>query len=258
MENRPLSVAILVGGLGTRLQPLLADRPKALAPVAGRPFLCFLLDLLVEAGFSEVVLLTGHRGDQIRDQFGDSYQDLHLLYSHEPSPLGTAGALRHALPLLKAPDILVLNGDSFLDLDYQAFLAFHTRGPRPVSMALARVADTTRFGKVQLETDDRVSAFLEKDASGGPGWVNAGIYLLQRSLLLELPVSVPLSLERDLFPARVCSGELFGMPAGNYFIDIGTPESLLLAEAFFASFPWGQASSRKPLPRPDRTVRVRR
>src|SRR5437899_2628493 len=113
MSNNSLSAAILVGGLGTRLRGIVADRPKVLAEVRGRPFLAYLLDQLVASGFQDVVLCTGYRSEQVKEVFGDGYGPLRIVYSEETVPLGTAGALRLALPLLQSETILVMNGDSF-------------------------------------------------------------------------------------------------------------------------------------------------
>ncbi len=125
-----LKAVILCGGLGTRLSPVLKDRPKTLAPVSGRPFLAYLLDQLVDAGISDVILATGHFGDQVRDTFQDYYRGLRLSYSQETSPLGTGGALRAAAAGLESA--LVLNGDSWCDVNLSEFVCtclsrFHRR-----------------------------------------------------------------------------------------------------------------------------------
>ena len=126
-----VTAAILAGGLGTRLRPAVADRPKVLAPVGGRPYLTYLLDQLAGAGVREVVLLTGYAADEVRDALGDRYGRMRLRYSVEPAPLGTAGALRLALPLLAAPAVLLLNGDSYCDADLGAFRRSHRVSTNP-------------------------------------------------------------------------------------------------------------------------------
>src|SRR5437667_6347363 len=123
--NVGITAAILAGGLGTRLRHTVADRPKVLAPVGGRHYLAYLLDQLAGAGISEVVLLTGHRAEQVQSTFGESYAGMGLRYSAEPAPLGTGGAVRRALPLFSAPTILLLNGDSYCDVDLDAFVERH-------------------------------------------------------------------------------------------------------------------------------------
>jgi NDP-sugar pyrophosphorylase family protein len=220
------------------------DRPKVLAAVRGRPFLAYLLDQLGEAGIGRVVLLTGYRGEQIRDEFGDSYQGLRLEYSAETDPLGTAGALRLGFRKLfpdtpaggaAAPEnVLVMNGDSYCAADLPAFRAFHERQSAEASLILTRVADMSRFGKVEVATGGRIERFLEKQQAGGAGWINAGIYLIRRALVAEIPQGRTVSIEREMFPGWTNRGILRGFPGTGEFLDIGTPESYRAAEAFFA------------------------
>ncbi len=229
-----VTAAILAGGLGTRLRSRIADRPKVLAPVHGRPYLTYLLHQLADAGVRSVVLLTGYLADQIRSAFGDSYAGLRLMYSLESSPLGTAGALRQALPHLLSPTILLLNGDSYCEAPLADFQNFHSRRAADISLVLTRLEDCSRYGRVQLASDSRVLCFEEKTQAGGPGWINAGIYLIQRELVEEIPPGRPTSLERDLFPGWVARKSFCGFPCTGQFLDIGTPESYAQSETFFA------------------------
>jgi D-glycero-alpha-D-manno-heptose 1-phosphate guanylyltransferase len=226
--------AVLAGGFGTRLRPVLADRPKVLAPVLGRPFLAYLLDQLVRAGVRQTTLLTGYLADRVEAAFGDDFGGMRLAYSVETSPLGTAGALRHALPRLACPVVLVLNGDSYCDLDLAAFFDQHRRSGAKCTVALTEVPDVARFGKVTLVGGHRVTRFEEKSAAGGRGLINAGVYLLARQLLDEIPPGGAVSLERDLFPRWAAQGRCHGFAAAGRFLDIGTPESYARAAAFFA------------------------
>jgi D-glycero-alpha-D-manno-heptose 1-phosphate guanylyltransferase len=225
---------ILAGGLGTRLRSRIADRPKVLAPVHGRPYLAYLLDQLAEAGLRNVVLLTGYLAEQIRSAFGETYAGLRLAYSFEPSPLGTAGALRQALPHLLSPNILLLNGDSYCAAPLSDFWEFHSSQRADFSLVLTPVEDCSRYGQVCLGPDGRVLRFEEKSQGGGAGWVNAGIYLLRRAMIEEIPAGGPASLERDMFPTWAIGKRCFGFPCQAQFLDIGTPESYARAEAFFA------------------------
>jgi D-glycero-alpha-D-manno-heptose 1-phosphate guanylyltransferase len=229
-----LTAAILCGGLGTRLRPAVADRPKALAPVRGRPFLTFLLDRLAAASVGEVVLLTGYRADQVYDALGHTYAGMGLLYSEEPAPLGTAGAVRHALPCLSGRTVLLLNGDSYCDVDLGAFAAFHRRHAADASLVLAPARDASRFGRVRTGPAGRVTHFEEKGSAPGAGWVNAGVYLFDRRLIEDLPPGRPASLERDVFSGWAGGGRLHGFRCRGRFLDIGTPESYAEAERFFA------------------------
>jgi NDP-sugar pyrophosphorylase family protein len=227
------TAAILVGGLGTRLRSAVADRPKALAEVAGRPFLAYLLDQLVEAGVQHVVLLTGHLGHLVSAALGSRYRGLSLAYSQESSPLGTAGALRLALPQLASSSVLVMNGDSYCGADLRAFWEWRSARAPEAALVLAQVPDVDRFGSVHTDEAGRVLSFLEKGGAHGPGWINAGIYALSRGLLAEIPDGRAVSLEHECFPAWL--GRLGAWRSNAAFLDIGIPESYAAAEAFFAS-----------------------
>ncbi len=227
-----VTAAILAGGLGTRLRSVVADRPKVLAEVRGRPFLAYLLDQLAAAGVRYVVLCTGYLGEQVWAAFGDTYGSISLDYSQEPSPLGTAGALRLALPLFKSDSVLVMNGDSFCDANSRAFWAWHCAHSVMATLLVTEVSDTTRYGSVQLEPDGRVRSFLEKGEASGPGVINAGIYLLKQDFLRTIPTGRSVSLERDVFPTWVGRG-IYGYRSEGRFLDIGTPEAYNVAERFF-------------------------
>jgi NDP-sugar pyrophosphorylase family protein len=234
MQNlASLTAAILAGGFGTRLRPVIANRPKVLAEVRGQPFLAYLLGQVTAAGLTSVVLCTGYMGEQVRVMFGDTYDGLHLVYSQEVVPLGTAGALRLALPLFASDPVLIMNGDSFCEIDLHALWAWHSARNAEATLLLNKTLDTRRYGQVQVNANGRVLSFDEKSASGGPGWINAGIYLLSRRLLLTIPTGRAVSLEREMFPAWISQG-LYGYRHTRRFLDIGTPEAYATTEQFFA------------------------
>ncbi len=233
MEIRDLTPAILAGGLGTRLRDALPGVPKPLAPVVGRPFLTYVLDQLQQAGFRDVLLLTGYLADEIIREFGDRYRDLALRYSTEPFPLGTGGALRAALSVISTPFVLLMNGDSFLDLNLLDLIRFHRQHDSRISLALARVDDVRRFGMVRLDADDRVLEFAEKPPSMTRGWINAGVYVFDRAVVEAIPAATFSALEHDVLPDWVNRGSVFGLRCQGRFIDIGTPESLACAAEFF-------------------------
>jgi NDP-sugar pyrophosphorylase family protein len=218
------TAVILAGGFGTRLRTVVADRPKALAPVQGRPFLSFLLDQLVESGIGQAVLCTGYLGEQVPIVFGKSYRGLRLAYSRESSPLGTAGALRKAAPLLESATLLVMNGDSYCEVDLGAFWAWHVAQRSDATILLQRTQDPRRFGRVRVDARGRVKGFEEKNGTAGPGWVNGGIYLLSRRRIQGIPSDRAVSLEREVFPVWVQEG-LCGFRSRGDVLDIGTPES---------------------------------
>lgn len=232
-SSLPRTALVLAGGLGTRLQPALPRVPKVLAPVAGRPFLHLLLARLARAGLSRVVLCTGHMADQVERAVESGFDGLEVLCVAEPSPLGTAGALRHALSAVDEPRFLALNGDSFCGCELAELGALHARTHARASMVVVRVGDAGRYGAVTLGSGDRVAGFVEKRGTG-PGWINAGIYLLDRSLVQALPPGRAISLEREVLPGLV-GGELRALRAPGPFVDIGTPESWRQAAGALAS-----------------------
>lgn len=234
-----LTTVILAGGLGTRLRSVLAARPKVLAPVNGRPFMAYLLEQLVEAGVPRVVLCIGYLGEQVQAEFGSRYGTVELVYYHEPVPLGTAGAIRQALPLFESDPVLVLNGDSYCEVNLTTFLDWHKARRAKGSLVLTHRKETGRYGRVQVAERGGVISFEEKgqglpSTTSQPGWINAGIYLLSHELIMSIPCGRSISIERDIFPAWVGRG-LYGYQGGGRFIDIGTPESYAEAESFFAS-----------------------
>lgn len=230
-----ITVAILAGGLGTRLQSVIKDQPKVLAEVNGHPFLEYLLNQIDSAGFKEVVICVGYLGDQIKNRFGEKYKNLNLSYSYEQSLLGTAGGLRLALPFLKSETILVLNGDSFCDVNLKDFLDFHLDKKANASLVLSEINDTSRYGKVTLDKNDQIIGFKEKrEGNSGPGLINAGIYLINHQLISKLPPGV-LSLEKEVFPKWI-GQSFYGYKTNTSFIDVGTLERYKKAEEFFAKF----------------------
>lgn len=227
-----LTAVILAGGLGTRLRSAVADRPKVLAEVNGRPFLAYILDQLVDAGIPEVVLCTGYLGEQIEGAFGKIYRGCRITYSREQRQLGTGGALRLALEFLDSDPVLVLNGDSFCDTDLNLFLKIHRESGTTASILLAQVPDVSRYGSVECDMRGHITRFEEKGGMQGSGMINAGVYLLDRDVIEGICVNAEVSLERDLFPLLVGKG-LVGIKLVRRFIDIGVPSDYLAASTFF-------------------------
>ena len=229
-----VTAAILAGGYGTRLRPRVADRPKVLAEVRGRPFLAYLLDQVADAGVGHVVLCTGYMGEQVRGTFGDSYGSLRLVHSQESLPLGTAGSLRLALPLFKSETVLIMNGDSICNADLRGFYSWHCSRGAKTTILLTEMSDIERYGRVEVNLDGVVLSFVEKGGNSGPGLISAGVYLIERPVLLAIPASGAVSLEREVFPAWIGQG-LHGYRSEGRFLDIGSPESLAGAPEFLAA-----------------------
>jgi NDP-sugar pyrophosphorylase family protein len=244
-ELNSLTAVVLAGGLGTRLRSVVSDRPKVLAEVHGRPFLCYLLDTLVTAGIARVVICTGYRGEMVRQAFGSRYRSLSLYYSQEETPLGTGGALRASLSCTDAGTILALNGDSLCRTDLAEFAGFHAQHQAAISLLLAQIDDTSRYGRVEVDAEGRVVQFVEKTGRLGPGWINAGIYLIERRVVESIAPNANISLERTVLPNWLARG-LYGHRGGRELLDIGTPESYASAAGFVAV----GATSSWPAPSP--------
>jgi NDP-sugar pyrophosphorylase family protein len=220
-----IDTMILAGGLGTRLQQAVGDRPKPLAAIGGRPFLDLLIDDLLVQGLRRFIFCVSHRREQIIEHF-HRRRDGEFLYSEEVSPLGTGGAVRHALPLIRSNPFLVLNGDSHCRVDLAALLDFHKSRNGAAALVVTAARDRNDGGSIELTADGRIAAFREKAAPGGAesALINAGIYVLERDLPETWPQPDPLSLEHDVFPQLAAEGSCFGFPVDAEVIDIGTPE----------------------------------
>jgi D-glycero-alpha-D-manno-heptose 1-phosphate guanylyltransferase len=227
-----LQAIVLAGGLGTRLRSVVPDLPKPMAPVAGRPFLAHVLDALVAAGFEAAVLAVGYRHAAIRDHFGHCYRGMPLRYSIESSPLGTGGAIRLAGMQTSADPVFVLNGDTYLALDYRAMYTAHLSAGARLSVAVCEVPDVGRYGSVEVEAG-RLVGFREKGRSG-PGLINAGTYLLAADLIAQIPEGQPHAFEQELLVPQVATLRPLAFLTRGRFIDIGVPEDYARAQALFA------------------------
>jgi D-glycero-alpha-D-manno-heptose 1-phosphate guanylyltransferase len=219
-----MEAIILAGGLGTRLSSRLSDLPKAMAPVAGRPFLELLLNQLLKGGCTRVILSVGHRRQAIIQRFGDDFQGMSLHYVVESAPLGTGGAIRLSLQHAREDCVLVLNGDTFLDIDFADVLSLHAIGGRPITLAVTQVQQMGRYGGVLIDGQYLIG-FIEKGQIG-PGWINGGVYAMNRDF--PWPESLPSQFSFELDVLSNCLDRLrptvfrcFGK-----FLDIGTPEDL--------------------------------
>lgn len=228
-----MEAIVLAGGFGTRLRGVVDDVPKPMAPVSGRPFLAFLLDQLVGAGFKNVIFAAGYRHQAIRSYFGEEYRGLRLLYSVEREPLGTGGAIRLACGQASLLNIFVLNGDTYIELDFSAMLRTHVSRGAQLTMAVCQVPDAARYGTLSV-SDGVVESFREKGPSG-PGWINGGAYVLAPKLRDRLPPRRAFSFEHDVLMPEVQSLRPIAFPAQGLFVDIGVPEDYARAELLLSN-----------------------
>jgi len=226
---------VLAGGLGTRLSSLLADRPKAMIEVGGRPFLEILLDRLAQSGVARVILATGHGRETIDKHFGHSWGGIEILYSAETHPLGTGGAAWKAMKMISGEEALVFNGDTLFDVDLSALLSFHRAIAADVTLALKPMCDFDRYGTVECK-DGRILAFHEK-ARTDRGLINGGVYVLSRQLTGRYPFPESFSLERDFLEKMVGQIKIGGFVQDSYFIDIGIPADYARAQRELTQLP---------------------
>lgn len=222
---------ILAGGYGTRLRQVVADVPKPMAPIGDRPFLEIQLAMLDRNGFRHAVLAVGYLGQMIIDHFGDRFGNLSLSYTIEDSPLGTGGAMQTALQHCRADRVFIFNGDTYLELDFDAADRLWQADRRGVIVGRA-VPDTARYGRLAI-ADGWVTGLVEKGAAG-PGVINAGCYVLNRNQLANLRVSMPFSFENDYLAAQLPASPFHLFTTDGLFIDIGVPEDFARAQDLLA------------------------
>ncbi len=222
MESFP-DIIILAGGFGTRLQTVVKDVPKPMAPVDGKPFLEWLINYLSKISPNKIILSTGYKHEIIEAHFGKSYKNIPIVYSIETYPLGTGGAIKKALNLIETENCLVLNGDTFLQIDHLNFLNFHNKSNALFSMALKPMKNPARYGTV--ETDgDAIKKFNEKNPELSEGLINTGVYLMNKSIIKHFPEQEKFSFETDFMELKTGEIEMKSFITDDYFIDIGIPE----------------------------------
>ncbi|MBA4373140.1 MAG: galactokinase [Thermodesulfovibrio sp.] len=241
-----LDVVILCGGLGTRLRSVLSHLPKPMATINENPFLDILIRFMEGQGFRRFILCTGHMQEVILQYYREANADVTIIVSEEEMPLGTAGAVKNAEPLILSNPFIVMNGDSFCPVDMQDFLNAYSDRKAEYLIALTEIEDMGDYGTVNMDAAFKISSFLEKGKKGR-GSVNAGIYLFQRDVFSLIPPGIPFSIEYDLFP-KLLSRKMYGFLCNESLIDIGTPERYEHAKKIFGK---GGLFGRYGLPLPE-------
>ncbi len=222
------SAIILAGGFGTRLHSVVSDLPKPMADISGKPFLHYLLLYLKHFGVKNAILATGYLHEKIESYFGYNYEGINIQYSVETYPLGTGGAIKKALELVKG-NCFILNGDSFIAADLNQLAKFHSSKKADFSIGLKAMQHFDRYGTVVLDKN-RITAFKEKEYTES-GLINTGIYITSHQIFDGLDLPENFSIEKDFLEKNLERLNIAGMPVDGYFIDIGIPEDYHRASA---------------------------
>jgi len=225
MIEKDMDVFIICGGLGKRLRPSVNDRPKSMAEIDGKPFLDCLIGYIASFGFRRFILGIGHKGDYVKRYYEKNKCPHEILFSQENEPLGTGGSLKQARHLIKTGQILVVNGDSFCEVDLEGLNSFHRSKEALLSMALVFNTEVGDYGTVKISDSQQITCFDEKKKgqSGRKNLINAGIYVFEKSVFSLMPKKQIFSLEKDFFPNLV-GNRFYGFTTYAPFFDIGTPE----------------------------------
>lgn len=222
---------ILAGGMGTRLQSVVADKPKCLAEINGKPFLYYICQHLSKFHFCKIVFSVGYLKEMVidyvmqhRDEFPFAFD-----FAEETEPLGTGGAILNAIPYTNTEDIFVVNGDTFFDVDMDAMLQFQQTKMADCTLALKPMQKADRYGLVQLNEQEMITAFQEKQI-GGSGLINGGVYCIYKNSFLNIPFEKKFSFEKDYLEKFILEREMVGFIQDKYFIDIGIPEDYQKAQ----------------------------
>ena len=224
-----MQALVLAGGEGTRLRPLTYTVAKPVLPLAGRPHIAYVIDWLARHGVDDVIVSCGHLAEGMRSVLAALELGVQIRFAEEPDARGTAGAIRFAEDML-ADRFFVLNGDVLCDLDLTAQIEQHEKTGARATIALYPVTDPAGYGLVHRHDDGEITEFLEKPEPDqiDTDEINAGAYLLERSVLNEIPPDRAVSIEREVFPKLIGNG-LYGIRLEGYWIDIGTPDRFMEA-----------------------------
>jgi len=228
---------ILAGGMGTRLKSIISDLPKPMAPIMNVPFLTYQLNYLKYFGIKKVIFSVGYLSEKIIAHYNQSFENISIEYSIEKNPLGTGGGIRMAMSNLNEDLVLILNGDSFFDLDLEQFYNLHLEQKSDFSLALRYVNNSERYGNIEFNSSNQITSFIEKNQLNQSGYINAGVYILSKKLYLQNTNSnINFSIEKDFFEKQLNQLIIKGFEFKDYFIDIGIPEDYLKAQDDFKEF----------------------
>jgi D-glycero-alpha-D-manno-heptose 1-phosphate guanylyltransferase len=227
---------ILAGGFGTRLKPSVPDLPKAMAPVAGRPFVSYVIDSLRMQGVERFIFSLGYKADVIIKFLSEEYSTLDYVFVIEEDPLGTGGAIQLALSEADTNDVVIANGDTLFKINLPEIYSLHTSKEAEITIALKHLQDFHRYGVVKVDEENRIKSFHEKKLYK-EGLINGGIYIVNKAKFLARKLPLKFSFEQDYLERSAEEGKFFGVPQTGYFIDIGIPEDFTKAQQDLAQKP---------------------
>jgi len=218
-----MEAIILAGGLGTRLQGVIGAYPKCMASVAGKPFLHYVLQYLSQQGCNRAILSLGFKSEVITEWLDNQNWDFPVHHVIEREPLGTGGGIQLAMRVAIDDDVIVLNGDTFFNVDLSALTDFHRQKKSLTTLSLKEMHSFNRYGVVNTKANGIITAFEEKRYMD-VGRINGGVYLVNKDSLLERELPEKFSFEKDYLEKFVGEGRFYGFGSDGYFIDIGIPE----------------------------------
>lgn len=231
-----IDVIILAGGKGTRLNSILPDIPKPMAPINGKPFLDILLSQLnIYPDIKNVILAVGYKSEIIINRYKNSAAyNFKILFSEEKVLLGTGGAIKKASSLASTEDVLILNGDSFIEVDINKLINFHIANNASITISLKEISDANRYGNVKIDDQLRILSFEEKNSSNHTGLINAGVYLIKKNIFDNIEEDQEISFERQILP-DMTKCDAYGYMISGKFIDIGIPDDYKRAQTELAN-----------------------
>ncbi|HMZ45685.1 MAG TPA: nucleotidyltransferase family protein [Chitinophagaceae bacterium] len=230
-----MQAIILAGGLGTRLKSVVANKPKVLSPVAGKPFLHYIITYLQNQGVEKYIFALGYLSEQVIDFLKDEYPSLNYEYTIEDTPLGTGGGIRKAIQLITEENVLIVNADTFFEVDIKALHSFHLSTNAHCTISLKQMYNFERYGCVELDNNSNTILSFKEKTFTTKGYINAGYLVINKNYFLSATNNLPqiFSFEKDFLEKNLAKMLIKGLAFDGYFIDIGIPEDFVLAQEKF-------------------------
>ena len=218
-----IDIIILAGGLGTRLRSIIGNNPKCLSPVNGQPFIHFLMDQYVAQGFKRFIVSVGYQKEKVIKSL-KSRKDCTIVFCEENEPLGTGGAIKKSEQYIISDNVIILNGDSLINLNAHHLVKWHYKMKSSCTIVATKIENIKRYGTIEIDNKNRLIGFKEKDGTLSEGLVNAGIYIMNKSIFNLMPDKQPFSVELEFFP-KILNESIYAYVCKKELIDIGTPDS---------------------------------